>query len=227
MSEFGSERRVNVARLWSGGLATAVVAALIILVGALVVRGVLGVPVLAPEDAGYFGDLGTALYALMAACAALAATALLHLLLLSAPRPTTFFGWIVGLAAVVAAVTPFTQDAPFAGQLSTALINAVTGTAIASLLSGVGAAAVRRPRPRRSLRGRRGVPGGALAAESGTADVLDPEIDPATGTGVGYAAGYRDALAEHPDRRYDGRHRSGDDPRTAPEPRPTGAADPE
>ncbi|WP_222936760.1 DUF6069 family protein [Streptomonospora sp. PA3] len=184
MSEYGNERRVNAVRLWTGGLATAVVAALIILVGALVVRGVLGIAILAPEDAGSMGGVGTAAYAVTAGLAALVAAALLHLLLVSAPRARTFFGWIVGLAVVVAAASPFTQAAPLPSQLATAVVNAVTGIAIVSLLSSVGATAV----------GRRGRAQPGL----GAAENAGPD-------GSGYSAGYRDALGEAPARRPAGR----------------------
>ncbi|MEE2036481.1 DUF6069 family protein [Nocardiopsis sp. CT-R113] len=140
MTEFGSERPVNTTRLWSGGLATAVVAALVIFAGALVFRGVFDVPVLAPEEAGNLGDASTVAYALMAAVAALLATALMHLLLLSAPKAGTFFGWIVGLATAIAAVTPFSQGAEMPSQIATALINLVAGIAIITLLRSVGRA---------------------------------------------------------------------------------------
>ncbi|MFD0776569.1 DUF6069 family protein [Streptomonospora algeriensis] len=190
MSEYGSERRVNAGRLWSGGLATAVVAALIVLVGTLVVRGVLGIPILAPEEAGYIGGAGTAAYAATAGIAALVATALLHLLLVSAPRATTFFGWIVGLATVVAAVSPFAQQAALPSQLATAVINTVTGIAIVSLLISVGATAVRHRGRRRTAQD-----------ESAGADYDDS----------GYSSGYRDALHEAPTRRSSGRH-GADDP---------------
>lgn len=198
MSEYGSERRVNAVRLWSGGLATAVVAALIALVGTLVVRGVLGIPILAPEEAGYIGGAGTAAYAVTAGIAALVATALLHLLLVSAPRATTFFGWIVGLATVVAAVSPFAQQAALPSQLATAVINAVTGIAIVSLLTSVGATAVRRRRRER--------------------------IDQDASEGVeydesGYSSGFRDALNEPPTRRSGGRHRADDPDRSTRLPR--------
>ncbi|GAA1984161.1 hypothetical protein GCM10009799_06980 [Nocardiopsis rhodophaea] len=183
MSEYGNDRRINVTRLWSGGLATAVVAGLLILVGTLVARGVLQIPVLAPEEAGYFGDAGTGVYAAMAAAAALIATALLHLLLLSAPRPMTFFGWIVGLATIVAAVSPFTQSASLASQIATGVINAVTGIAIISLLTSVGGSSVR---PNRGTR--------RTHREDGTVP------------GTGYSSGYRDAT-ERPTRPYGGRHR--------------------
>jgi hypothetical protein len=138
MTEFGRERPVNTTRLWSGGLATAVVAALVIFAGALVFRGVFDVPVLAPEEAGNLGDASTVAYALMAAVAALLATALMHLLLLSAPKAGTFFGWIVGLATAIAAVAPFSQGSETASQGGTAVINLVTGVVILTLLRSVG-----------------------------------------------------------------------------------------
>ena len=42
---------VNAGRLWAGGVATAIVAALAVLAGVLITRGVLGIPVLAPKAA--------------------------------------------------------------------------------------------------------------------------------------------------------------------------------
>ncbi|MFC4563579.1 DUF6069 family protein [Nocardiopsis mangrovi] len=189
MGGFESERPIDTTRLWSGGLATAVVAGLIALVGMLLIRGVLGVPVLAPHDAGLLGGVVVGGYALMAAVAALAATGLLHALLLTAPRPATFFGWIVGLATLVAAVGPVTQDAPAGGQIATGIVNAVTGLVITSLLGGVGAGAVRRPRGTRPL----------LRAEGALPDVgYTPAWDhgPDGGPpedGPAYDAGRRDA----------------------------------
>ena len=47
---------LDMRRLWVGGVATAVVAALIVLVGVVIARGILGISVLAPASAG---DLGT------------------------------------------------------------------------------------------------------------------------------------------------------------------------
>lgn len=139
---------VNATKLWAGGLATAFVAGLVIIVGVLIARGVFGIPVLAPEEAGSFGDATTGVYAAFAGVAAIAATAILHLLLLAAPSPMSFFAWIVGLATAVAAVTPFTQSAGLASQVATCVINLLCGVAIGSLLSGVGAAAMDRRRGR-------------------------------------------------------------------------------
>src|ERR687893_776209 len=53
----GSDRvPVDATRLWAGGLATAGVAALIALVGVLIVRAVLRIALYAPKEAGALGD---------------------------------------------------------------------------------------------------------------------------------------------------------------------------
>ena len=80
--------RVDAARLWTGGLATALVAALVAVVGVLVARGLFDVPVLAPTGEGALGNANTARLAGLAAVAALLATGLMHLLLLSTPDPS-------------------------------------------------------------------------------------------------------------------------------------------
>jgi hypothetical protein len=79
--------KVDAGRLWTGGLATAAVAALVALVGVLIARGLFDVPLLAPTSEGTLGDASTAGLAGLAAGAALLATGLMHLLLLSTPRP--------------------------------------------------------------------------------------------------------------------------------------------
>ena len=45
-----------------GGIATAIVAALVVLAGVLITRGMLGIPVLAPKAASDFGDSSTAVW---------------------------------------------------------------------------------------------------------------------------------------------------------------------
>lgn len=78
---------LDATRLWTGGVATALVAALIALVGVLVVRAVFELALHAPAAAGPFGGPGTAVLCVLAAVAALAATAvapatsLLHLVI--------------------------------------------------------------------------------------------------------------------------------------------------
>ena len=78
-------------------MATALVAGGIGVVGVLLVRGVLNIPILSAK--GRLVDQAMAVVPIWAGLAALVATALLHLLLLTTPRQTAFFG------AIGAAVT--------------------------------------------------------------------------------------------------------------------------
>ncbi|GAA3383615.1 DUF6069 family protein [Cryptosporangium minutisporangium] len=133
---------VNAGLLWGGGAATAAVAALIAIVGILVGRGLFDVAVLAPEENGVWGDASTGWYAVMAALAALVATGIAHVLLLTTPRPMSFFGWVVGLATVAAMLAPFVTDASLGSRLYTAGLNFVLGLAIGSLVAGTARSAV-------------------------------------------------------------------------------------
>jgi hypothetical protein len=142
-----SDHRVDAGRLWSGGVATAVVAALVALVGVLVARWLFNIPLLAPKSDGAYGDAHTTGVVLVAAAAALLATGLLYLLLLSTPRPLTFFGWIVGLATVLVVIVPFKTSAALSAKVATAAVALVIGIAIGTLLSGAAARSVRRPAP--------------------------------------------------------------------------------
>jgi hypothetical protein len=143
---------VNAGRLWAGGAATAVVAALIALVGILVGRGLFDVAVLAPKGAGVWGDADTVWYAVGAALCSLAATALMHLLLAFTPRPMLFFGWVMVLATVVAMLAPFVTENDLGSRVFTAGLNFVLGVAIGSLTAGSARAAMRpvlmQPTPR-------------------------------------------------------------------------------
>src|SRR5580704_515645 len=143
----GPTRRVDPGPLWAGGVATAVVAALIALAGVLISRWLFTVPILAPRQDGAWGNVSTGMYVLSAAGAALAATAIMHLLLLTTPRPQVFFGWIIALATVVAVVFPFSTTAPVSQKAATALVNLILGIAIWTLTLQVAGRAVRRRRP--------------------------------------------------------------------------------
>ena len=136
-------RRVNATRLWSAGLATAVVAALVALVGVLIVRALLRIDLYAPRDAGAFGSSRTVVLCVGAAVAALAATGLAHLLLLSTPRPLAYLSWIIGLLTAAAVVLPLASGSRLSVALAQAVINLVIGVAIGSLVSGAAASALR------------------------------------------------------------------------------------
>ncbi|MHA6620869.1 DUF6069 family protein [Pseudonocardia sp. DLS-67] len=127
---------VDAARLWAGGVATAVVAALVALVGVLIGNGALDLDMTAPPLLPV-GDSFAASYAITAAVLALVATALAHLLAVTAPRPRSFFAWIVGLATVVGVVLPLTTGDSLGGSVATAVVDLVIGLCILSLVSSV------------------------------------------------------------------------------------------
>jgi hypothetical protein len=129
--------RVDAARLWGGGVAAAIVAAFVAVVGLLIARGAFHTHVLVPKSSAALINSNTWRYALLAAAGALVATGLMHLLLLFAPSPRTFFGWIVGLATVAAAVAPFATGADMAVKVATGCINLAIGIAILSTVLSV------------------------------------------------------------------------------------------
>jgi hypothetical protein len=96
-----------------------------------------------PHPGADWGNAHTGEYAVLAALAALIAAGILYLLELGAPAPRVFFGWIVGLATLAAAVYPFSTSAPLQQKAATAIVNLILGVAIASLLSAVSARAIR------------------------------------------------------------------------------------
>jgi Family of unknown function (DUF6069) len=127
---------INSARLWSGGVATAVVAALVALVGVLIGDGALDLDMAVPPLLPLGGSFAVR-YAITAAVLALVATGLAHLLAVATPRPRSFFAWIVGLATVVGVVLPFVVGGSLAGCVATAVVNLVIGLCIFSLVSSV------------------------------------------------------------------------------------------
>jgi hypothetical protein len=133
-------RTVEAGRLWVGGLMVAIVAAGVAVVGLIVARGIADVPVLVKKD-GQLVNADTWWYAAAAFVGALVATGLLHMLLLFAPRPYLFFGWIIGLATAAAALLPYTFDAELAAKVATSAINLAIGVCTGSILAGIGRSA--------------------------------------------------------------------------------------
>lgn len=138
-----AEYSIDAKKLWSGGIATAVVAVLVAFVGLLVARGIFGIPVLAPTEAGLIGDSTTVGLCTLAALGALIGTGLMHLLLLTTPRPEGFFAAIAGLLTLAVALQPFTTGTDLATKIATMLVYLVTGGAIAIALTNVASYAIR------------------------------------------------------------------------------------
>ncbi|HEX4725985.1 MAG TPA: DUF6069 family protein [Pseudonocardiaceae bacterium] len=134
-------------RLWAGGAATALIAALVAVAGMLVARGLFRVAVLAPESDGIWGNANTTTYALLAAAAALLATGLIHLLSITTPVPSQFFGWTMALLTLIAVVLPLTIGADLGSRIATAIINLAIGVEVTVLVH-VTEASARRVRSR-------------------------------------------------------------------------------
>ena len=144
-SSLAAEVRVDPRKLWSGGGASAAVAALVALVGVLVSRWLFSLPVLAPSQDGAYGDVRTTALVLIAAAAALAATGLLHLLLISTPRPFLFFGWIVALVITLVVAYPFSTTAPPGAKIATAAVFLAIGAMTGTLVGGAAARSTEHP----------------------------------------------------------------------------------
>ena len=134
---------LNPTRLWTGGLATAAVAALVGLVGTLVIRVLFEHAPVGASAAHAVGAGNAGLLCLFAAVAALAATGVAHLLLVSTPDPLSYLGWITGLATAAAVVVPLLGSLPMAAAIAVAVVNLVIGLAIGSLVVGAAGAAFR------------------------------------------------------------------------------------
>jgi magnesium-transporting ATPase (P-type) len=121
---------VEAGRLWAGGVATAVIAALTAIVGLLIAHSLFNVTVLQPEGQGVWVNADSVTYAAIAAFVALLATGLMHLLCLAVPSPGTFFSWIMMLLITIAVVVPLTLSVTLSTKIATAAINLLIGLAI-------------------------------------------------------------------------------------------------
>jgi hypothetical protein len=130
--------------LWTGGVATALVAALVAVVGVLVVRGVLSIPVISPGNTeGAIDYVGGVWLAGFAIIGGLLATGIAHVLVLYAPRPLAFLGWIIGLLTLAFAIWPFTVDVETDTKVANAALYLAIGLAIGIQLTGTANQAMR------------------------------------------------------------------------------------
>jgi hypothetical protein len=170
----GPTPRVDAVRLWAGGVAAAFVAAGIVVVGLLVAR-VLSVHVLINTGGGALLDVNTGWYAIGAAAVTLVATALMYLLLLSAPRPELLFTAIMGIVTALAVLIPFTLSASLESQVTVAAINLAVGVTVIALISGFGGSVVEQ---QRSAPGAGQQPAAGPYREPSRDPYRDPRRDP-------------------------------------------------
>lgn len=133
----GNRVTIDIPRLWGGGLATGLVAALVAFIGVVISEDVFHLKIVNPPLLVTIGSSFRLQYSLTAFLLALLATGLAHLLSLTTPKPKSFFAWIVWLATIAGAVLPFAQVGEPSGKVATALLNLALGACIASLASAV------------------------------------------------------------------------------------------
>ena len=129
-------------RYVAGALATALVAALIGLVGVVVIEGIFDQDMVPPPDLFNTGS-HTAAFAIDGAIFAILAAAVLALLVVSTPRPKRFFGWLMVLATALVTVLPFAWTSHLDRAVLAAVVNLVIGVATWSLLAGVATRTIR------------------------------------------------------------------------------------
>jgi Family of unknown function (DUF6069) len=133
-------QKVDARKLWAGGLATALVAAGVGVAGVLLIRGLLKIPIL--SAGGSLVNQAIATVPIAAAVAALAATGLLHLLVLTTPRPRLFFGSICVVVMAVIVLLVFAGAGSLQDKAATSILYVLIGVVILGLLSGVARTAI-------------------------------------------------------------------------------------
>lgn len=137
--------QVDSQRLWTGGVVSAIVAAGVAAIGLFIARGLLHVPVFLPQHNHTVVDADGVWLGLAGFLAGIIATAILHALMIATPRPRQFFGWIIGLAMVAAALWPFSITLPLYSKIAGAVLAVAVGFTIIVLLGSVSSTAIRRP----------------------------------------------------------------------------------
>ncbi len=117
-------------RFWIGAGLAAAISAMAALVGLLLIRGVLDVPVLVTSS----HPLEITAYALLTAAIVIGASALYNLMLHVAPHPTTYYGALTAVGIALAVLLPFTVPVALVSQAALAGLNLVVGLLIAFLV---------------------------------------------------------------------------------------------
>jgi hypothetical protein len=133
---FDPRLTIDPGRFVAGALATALVAALIGLVGVIVIEGIFDQDLVPPPDIFSTGSHAAA-FAIDGAIFAILGAAVLALLVISTPRPRRFFGWIMALGVVIITVLPFAWTSHLDRAVLSAVVSLIIGVATWSLLAGV------------------------------------------------------------------------------------------
>lgn len=140
--------RTDAGRLWAGGVATAVVAAGVTLIGIMVLHQLLHAPILSPGGLRQAADYAMVAFPVAVGIVTLLATGLLHLLLMTTPRAGQFFGWIASLVLALVVLQVFLHETDLLAKVETTVFYLLIGIAIITSLLGVARSAVRYQRRR-------------------------------------------------------------------------------
>lgn len=127
---------VRIQQFLAGVFATALVAAVFGFVATAVIQAIYTNH--APGAMWTGGEQSPWMAALIGGVGAIVAGLLLWFFLALVPSPMVFFQWVVGLIIVAAVVLPLVNSAHWQSGLITAIINALMGVLVLSLLSTVG-----------------------------------------------------------------------------------------
>ncbi|HEY8480286.1 MAG TPA: DUF6069 family protein [Spirillospora sp.] len=121
---------------WTGGSAAVAgaVLAFAAVVGLRTMAGV-DVPVFAGDATA--AEAAAASYALCVLAGTIQATALMHVLLVTAARPVRAFAWIGGIAVALLTALPLVLNGSLGAALATSGMNLVVGSAVVVLLAGM------------------------------------------------------------------------------------------
>lgn len=137
------QTRTDAGRLWAGGVATAVVAAGVALIGVMVLHQLLHAPILSPGGLRQAADYAMVAFPVAVGIVTLLATGLLHLLMATTPRAGQFFAWIGSLVLALVVLQVFLHETDLLTKVETTVFYLLIGIAIISSLLGVSRSALR------------------------------------------------------------------------------------
>ena len=121
---------IDQVRYWVGAGLTAAVTALVGIIGLVVAHGIVHVPV----ELGSGHAINSGMYGLLLVVLALGAAALFDGMLHVAPRPITYYSWLMAMVTALATLLPFTTSVGLHSQIAFAAMNLATGLVIMILI---------------------------------------------------------------------------------------------
>jgi len=125
--------RIDQARYWVGAAMTAVVTALLGVIGVITAHDIVHVPMQLGSGVNAT-QVPAATYGLVAAAIVFAAAAVYNALLHICPRPTTYYSWLISVLTLLAVLLPFTTTAALNSHIVFAATNLMVGLSVLLLV---------------------------------------------------------------------------------------------